>query len=473
MKKLLILSLLMALIFSCFSIITVKGMSYNYDYFGKAVHAPAAYSYKTEINSHSANISSFVRLADVEVHNDKIYVLDEAIGLYVFDSDMNFLYHFQSFINENETTDRLRRSTSIAVTDEYIYVADTDTERIAILSHYDENGQDLHNIRYVKSIYMPEDIPSMQNIAFKPLKIDVDRSGRIFVINRDVYEGLMEFDFDGNFKQFYGTNEVEINLIDYFWRQVISDEARSRLQLYLPVVFTALAIDSSGFVYTTTESANVNPIQKFNYKGEDILIQNGNIPVIGDVSSEPDNKSTFRAIDINDYGIYIALDRTMNRIFSYNDNGELLYIIGNRGSTIGTFEVPSSIKWFGDNILILDQSLGKVFIFEPTEYGNNINQAVYHYYHGDFETSKDYWEEVLKLNTNYDLAYVGIGKVFYQNEQYQEAVEFFRLGNNRVYYSRAYEKYRNEWLRSNFTWLFLGAVVLIGTAGYSLRRKPE
>ncbi|MDR4969238.1 MAG: hypothetical protein RG740_06435, partial [Acholeplasmataceae bacterium] len=118
MKKLLILSLLMALIFSCFSIITVKGMSYNYDYFGKAVHAPAAYSYKTEINSHSANISSFVRLADVEVHNDKIYVLDEAIGLYVFDSDMNFLYHFQSFINENETTDRLRRSTSIAVTDE-------------------------------------------------------------------------------------------------------------------------------------------------------------------------------------------------------------------------------------------------------------------------------------------------------------------------------------------------------------------
>ncbi len=472
MKKILILLMLTPLMLLTFGMKS-EASSYNYDYFGQVVHAPAAYRYQSEINASSASIQSFIRLTDVAVGKNFIYVLDEALGLYVFNHLYEFQYHFSNFINEDGNSDRLRRSTSIAITDDFIYVSDTDTERIAILAHTDEFGQPIHGLRYIKSIYMPEDIPSMEDLAFKPLKIAVDRSGRIFVINRDVYEGLMEFDFDGNFKQFVGTNEVEVNLIDYFWRQLISDEARSRLQLYLPVVFTSLAVDSRGFIYTTTESANVNPIQKFNFKGEDILIQNGNIPVRGDVNLGDNKKSTFRSIDINNYGIYIALDTQMNRIFAYNDNGELLYILGNRGSSENQFEFPVSIKWHQDKILVVDQALNKVFVMAPTDYGHAINQAVYHYYQGDFETSKSYWETVLTLNTNYDLAYVGIGKVFYQNEQYKDAVDYFRLGNNRIYYSRAYEKYRNEWLRSNFTWIFL--VGIVGVAGIllTLRRKPE
>lgn len=472
MKK--ILKLCFIFLFFSMSVVVVSANSYTYDYYSQIVSAPESYRQIKKIDSKALNNLQLRELQDIDILDDRVYILDARAGLIILDSNDQVVSRLNTFYDDENQEQSLNRPQSISVTTSYVYIADTQNFRIAIFSHFDEHGIFTYDLNFVKFIYLPVDVPSMSNIDFKPLNIDVDHMNRIFVVAADVYEGLLEFDFDGNFKQFVGTNKIEINLIEYFWRQLISKSAKDNLQLYLPVVFTSLAIDSAGFIYTTTSSTNINPIQKFNYKGEDVLVQNGNIPVIGDVFEDDENKTSFVSIDVNDYGIYLALDQTNKRIFAYNDSGELLYIIGNEGQKTDHFVFPVSVKWHNDQIFVVDQGAQTVFVYEPTTYGWNINEAVRKYYNGHLIESKSNWEEVLKLNTNNDLAYIGIGKVYYQQGLYKDAVDYFKLGNNKTYYTKAYAKYRNEVLRENFTWIGIGLLTLVAAVYIRNRgRKDE
>ena len=69
---------------------------------------------------------------------------------------------------------------------------------------------------------------------------------------------------------------------------------------------------------------------------------------------------------------------------------------------------------------------------------------------GEYQRSAEQWAEVLKLNANYDLAYTGIGRAKMQQELYAEAMENFRLGNDREGYSKAYSYYRKEQVDKRF-----------------------
>ena len=43
------------------------------------------------------------------------------------------------------------------------------------------------------------------------------------------------------------------------------------------------------------------------------------------------------------------------------------------------------------------------------------------------------------LQCNYDLAYTGVGRSLLQDEEYDQAAEYFKLGNNRRDYSKLLE----------------------------------
>lgn len=40
-------------------------------------------------------------------------------------------------------------------------------------------------------------------------------------------------------------------------------------------------------------------------------------------------------------------------------------------------------------------------------------------------------------------------------------MEYFELANAREYYTKAFVKYRKDWLNENFTWLILGAIMIL------------
>jgi tetratricopeptide (TPR) repeat protein len=105
--------------------------------------------------------------------------------------------------------------------------------------------------------------------------------------------------------------------------------------------------------------------------------------------------------------------------------------------------------------------LGSVLVFDITEYGEHLLNAIRLNNLGDAEGSTSEWEEVLKYNSNSELAYVGLGKTYLTEGRYKEAMECFELGNNRKYYSKAFSYYRKELMEKYLAKAIIAVVVLL------------
>ena len=73
----------------------------------------------------------------------------------------------------------------------------------------------------------------------------------------------------------------------------------------------------------------------------------------------------------------------------------------------------------------------------------------------------DYWEQVIALNANYEYAYVGIGKKYNELGDYKEAMKYFKLGADRVYYGKAFKQYRDALIKKYFSAVVITIVVVI------------
>ena len=93
--------------------------------------------------------------------------------------------------------------------------------------------------------------------------------------------------------------------------------------------------------------------------------------------------SQFTDIVYRENGIYSCLDRKRGRIFTYDHEGNLLYIFGGLGTQEGTFFMPVAIEDIGGSLVVLDATGASIVCFEETEYGRLINDAVALRYDGD------------------------------------------------------------------------------------------
>lgn len=264
--------------------------------------------------------------------------------------------------------------------------------------------------------------------------------------------------------------------------KIFHQKQREKQIQFIPTEFTGLDIDDDGFVYATNIDADgKQSVRKLNPKGQDVIKKStrnvtGEIPLSGDMHwrLSGDYSGASRIVDVvyRGSGIYSILDFTRGRIFTYDDEGNLLYIFGGRGSQEGTFKNPVAIEADGDRILVLDSYRGEIMTFVETRYGNLINEAVKLRYDGDEASAVELWKQVLELDSNYELAYVGIGKSYLAAGENKKAMEYFRLGMDREYYSIAYKRYRDDILEDNLGYIFTGIVVLVlARFVFSLVRK--
>ena len=209
------------------------------------------------------------------------------------------------------------------------------------------------------------------------------------------------------------------------------------------------------------------PIRRLNGIGNDILIKNDRYPPIGDLywveQVEAQGPSKFVDITTLENDIYIALDRTRGRIFGYDSQGIMLWAFGNTGNSEGSFNSAIAIDHMDKDLFVLDQNEGNITVFRPTEYGNLIYQASEEYLRGDYDGSAETWEDVLKMNANYNLAFIGIGRSLLRQEKLTEAMEYFEMAYDRDNYGRAFRLYRKVWVEENIGWLVLvlAAVMII------------
>lgn len=452
--------------------------SYTYDYWGQPVPAPHAYLPAAIIRGSDLGVGSLKNPADLHVSpSGHIYIADTGNNrVIVLDPEWRLV----RIIAEFETgggVDRLNSPRGVYVTaDESLYVADTANARIV---QFDAEG------RFVRVIGPPEpDMPGVlpANFVYRPLKVGVDRHGRIYVVAQDLYEGLITFSQDGRFRGFMGAPRVTPNFLDYLWSRIATREQRARLQAFLPTEYSNFDLDPNGFIYATVvdreqtaASTRHDRIKLLNPKGEDLLRRIGFHPPIGDVQF-PDQWSTatqrgssiLADVAVGELGTYSVLDSNRGRVFTYDSNGNLLYVFGYRGSDQGQVMQPVALARKGRDMLVLDGHQGAIILFEPTEYALLIWAAMHAYHRGQYEETEALWRKVLELNANYDLAYTGIGRALLRRGEYAEAMRYFRLGNNRRDYSEAFSLYRRAVIYENFSAAAMAGIAAVG-GGFVLR----
>lgn len=443
--------------------------TYTYDYWAEERESPDAYTAETFITGLDIGIGNFKSPQGMYVRGNLIYICDTGNNRIVIlqrnGDTITFKEEIVEFKGNTEIT-TFSEPNDIFVSDSgEIYICDTKNQRIL---HLDKNRN------LVKEIIKPQDENIDTTAEFYPTKLVVDTAGRIFALVKNYNKGFLKFEQDGKFTGYIGANEVKFNALDYAWKMLATKEQRGQMAQFVPTEYNNLAVDNEGFIYATTSvfeeyqllSDTAKPIRKLNTMGTDILIKNGNFPPIGDIDwgNAGGISGPSRLVDVTatDDDTYYAVDRTRGRIFGYDTQGNLLYAFGGLGSKIGYFQDPIAIDHMEKDLLVLDSKSGGITVFTLTEYGELINKAIEEYKQGHYEVSGDYWKQVLMYNGNYDLAYIGIGRSLMRQEQYKEAMEYFKLKWDDKNYSKAFKLYRKQWIEDNIVWLFIGGIGLFG-----------
>lgn len=450
--------------------------SYSFDYWSETVSAAQAYVPRRVIGSRELG-ATLSNPQDIFVTDEYIFLLDTGNNrILVFDHEWKLSHEISEFENSGEM-DKFNNPRGLYVSPEGIlYVADQNNARIVQMT---QEGQFIQAFGEPKS-----DVEGVipEGFRYRPRKIVVDVAGRMYVISEGTFDGILEFDDAGQFRGFIGAPRIRPNIVDYIWSRIVTDEQRSRRALFLPTEYSNLHIDESGFIYATVSGLTTNEtdaIRRLNPSGKDVLRRQGFFPPVGDVQypyaglgASIEGRSVFVDVVSREHGIYSALDIRRGRVFTYDSNGSLLYVFGGPGDQIGLVQGPAAIEALGDNLLVLDSQLARITVYEPTPYAQYIHAAIAHHQAGEYEQAADMWRRTLAYNANLDQAYSGIGRSLLRQDRFAEAMEYFRLGNNRRDYSKALALYRREVIFDNFPTIMTGLVAAALGLFLLIKTKP-
>lgn len=409
--------------------------------------------------------------------NDNVYlVLGKPNQVVVMNNYFNVKFIISEFTNDHGVPDSLSGPSGVFVTENHIYVADTDNKRIVM---FNLDGS------FYKTIGEPDADVFPEGSIYKPVALAVDDFGRIYVVSATTYMGVIAINEEGEFQGFIGAQKVTVNPLDVFWRSFMTEEQRSQTQSYVSTEFNNIAMDDRGFIYVTTssiaessqqsaiddKSSKYAPVKLLNSKGTDIMKRNGFFGPGGEVSVE----QSFGAIDENitgpsriidvaagPEGTWSIIDEKRSKIYTYSEDGTLLHIFGDRGTQLGNIASIEAIAYLDNgDILILDKTSMNITKFRRTEYGDLIIEALKNTNEREYGNTIEYGEKLLQRNNNLDMAYILIGQSYYREADYEQSMKYLESAYDTANYSESFKETRKEWMSKYFALIPVVAIVLI------------
>ena len=472
-------------------------VTYNFDYWENVVYTPAAYVPDGAITSESIGLDHKMgEIHDfyVDPESDLLVISDRMYNsIYIIDaSTYKLLYELKDFFN-NETGeyDTLEEPMGVCISEvskvtavegengvgeeetvtehlRQLFICDQSHQRIVYFDVIGEKDSlELDYAGHIDNTMFNSEILG-DNYIFRPIRVCVDSADKLYVINEGEFQGILQLEKDGSFNGYFGTINVNVSLWQKIWKTLSTKEQKKKQTLFIPTEYTGIDIDDKGFLFACyTDTTGVQAVMRLNSKGGDVIRKGANANLSGDVMKAASTANMYsgfsKIIDVtyNDKGMYSMIDKTRGRIFTYDSEGNLLYIYGGIGNIEGTFSSARSIEDNKGQKLVCDVNKNEIQLFKPTEYGKLINEAVSYRYDGDEAMAVSTWQKVLQLNENFEQAYIGIGKAYLNSGEYKKAMDYLSLGMSRSYYSIAYKRYRNNVIKSHFNLIFGVILVLL------------
>lgn len=456
--------------------------TYNFNFYGDTVGSPSGYVPEKFYLSEDLGISTIHTPNDIYVSaENEIYFLDlggdYARGrLCIFDENFKLIKEFKSLTDIDGSVYYMNNPSGVT-TDKYgfIYICDTDNAAVIkmtregkIVMKYEQPGEDVFDESY----------------TYQPYKIAIGINGAAYVISKGCLDGILEFSVSGEFIRFFGAPRVQLSITDYveiYWRNIYRSIGGADVDkifvTYVPTEFENLEIDDSGFMFSTViaNADSIDEVSKLNFTGSNVLspttkstkkISTSLSKNYGDLGiGKSDTDNNFVDIVVDDDGFFSILDTRLSKIFEYDAEGNLIFVYGGVGQQVGTLEQAKAMAKLGNRTLVIDGTTCSITVYKLSDYGRALHDAVVLYNKGLYAEADPLWREVLAYNANSDIAHVGIGKVYYMNGEYANAMKEFKLANDRENYSRSYELYRKKRIRDAFgataTILLILVVIII------------
>jgi len=287
--------------------------------------------------------------------------------------------------------------------------------------------------------------PSFGNTPYNPNKVAVDNRGNLYIYGEGVKDGIIQLSNSGEFLGYFTSNKVELSFTQMIYKVLFTEEQFDRVSSRDPSTFSSVFIDKNSMVYTTTMMTRLNAVKKHNTQGGNIFQ--------GRMFSGNDARDVY----VDDQGIIYASMQS-GVIFVYSPNGEFIFNFGSNNVSVGSASEDvsglfSSLSAIAVNkkgeIWAIDDTKSFLQSFRPTEYSEKIYEALILFEDRQYDAAVSVWKDVLRLNQMSVIAHNNIGKNYLQQEQYQLAMDHFRLAGNRLGYSEAYWEVRNIDIQNN------------------------